>query len=124
MALLLRIVVNAAALWVAALLVPGIRLAEGTSANTVVTVLLVALVFGILNALVRPLFVVLGLPLIAVTLGLFLLVINAVMLLLTGWISGLLGLPFQVDGFLAALLGGIVVGVISWIAGTLLRTDR
>lgn len=124
MAFLLRIVVNAAALWVAALIVPGIHLAEGGADGTIVTALLVALVFGVLNAIVRPLFLLLGLPLIAVTFGLFLLIINAAMLLLTSWASGVLGLAFSVEGFWAALLGGLVVAAVAWIMGTLVGSDR
>lgn len=123
MGLLLRIVVNAVALWVASLIVPGIRMAEQGTNGTIVTALVVAVVFGVLNALVKPLLVVLGLPLIAVTLGLFLLVINAAMLMLTSWVAGLVGMPFSVDGFVPALLGSLVVTVIAW-ASSAITSDR
>ena len=123
MGLLLRIVVNAVALWVASLIVPGIRVAEQGTSGTIVTALVVAVVFGLLNALVKPLLVVLGLPLIAVTLGLFLLVINAAMLMLTSWVAGLVGMPFSVDGFVPALLGSLVVTVIAW-ASSAITSDR
>ncbi|GMA41196.1 phage holin family protein [Mobilicoccus caccae] len=123
MGLLLRIVVNAVALWVASLIVPGIRMAEQGTSGTIVTALVVAVVFGLLNALVKPLLVVLGLPLIAVTLGLFLLVINAAMLMLTSWVAGLVGMPFSVDGFVPALLGSLVVTVIAW-ASSAITSDR
>lgn len=73
----------------------------------------VALVFGVLNASVRPLLKILSLPLLIVTLGLFIFVINGVMLLLTGWVSGLLDLGFHVSGFWAAFRGGLVVTIIS-----------
>ncbi len=69
--------------------------------------------FGVLNASVRPLFLLLSLPMVIVTLGLFMFVINALMLLLTGWVSGLLGLGFYVEGFWAAFLGGLIVSVVS-----------
>lgn len=107
---LLRLLINAAALWVAIQLVDGIDY-QGSSA----LLLAVALVFGVLNASVRPLLKLLSLPLLLLTLGLFILVINALMLMLTGWVSGLLGLGFRVDGFWDALLGGLVVSVVSFM---------
>jgi len=75
----------------------------------------VALVFGALNAGVRPLLTLLSIPLIIVTLGLFIFVINALMLMLTSWVSGLLDLGFHVDGFWAAFLGGLIVSVVSLV---------
>lgn len=119
--MLLRVVLNAVALWAAAFLVPGIHLVGDSSAATIVTALAVALVFGVLNALVKPLLVLLGMPLIAVTLGLFLIVVNALMLMLTSWASGLLGLAFSVDGFVAALLGAIVVSAVAWLLSAFTR---
>jgi putative membrane protein len=105
---LLRLLINAAALWVAIQLVGGID-HQGSAWS----LLFVALVFGVLNASVRPLFLLLSLPMVIVTLGLFMFVINALMLLLTGWVSGLLGLGFYVEGFWAAFLGGLIVSVVS-----------
>ena len=108
-ALLIRWVVNAIALWLAVLIVPGLTF---TSPDPL-KVLLVAAVFGLVNAVVRPVLTVLSCPLVVVTLGLFILVINALMLLLTGWLSDQLGLGFEVSGFIPALLGGILIGVVS-----------
>ena len=105
---LLRLLITAAALWVAIALVDGIDYRGGGW-----SLLFVALVFGVLNASVRPLLTILSLPLLIVTLGLFTFVINAVMLLLTGWVSGLLDLGFYVEGFWAAFLGGLVVSIVS-----------
>jgi putative membrane protein len=105
---LLRLLINAAALWVAIQLVGGID-----HQGRVWSLLFVALVFGVLNASVRPLFLLLSLPMVIVTLGLFMFVINALMRLLTGWVSGLLGLGFYVEGFWAAFLGGLIVSVVS-----------
>jgi putative membrane protein len=105
---LLRLLSNAAALWVAIQLVGGID-----HRGSWWSLLLVALVFGVLNASVRPLLTLLSIPLLIVTLGLFFLVINAAMLRLTSWVSGLLGLGFHVDGFWAAFLGGIVVTIVN-----------
>jgi putative membrane protein len=108
--LVIRLVINAAALFVAVQLIPGMHFTGGIG-----KLLGVALVFGLVNAVVRPLLTLLSCPLIVVTLGLFLLVINALMLALTSWLSTRLDLGFQVDGFLPALLGGIVIGIVSTV---------
>jgi putative membrane protein len=105
---LLRLLINAAALWVAIQLVGGID-----HRGSWWSLLLVALLFGVLNAAVRPVLKLLSIPLLIVTLGLFIFVINAVMLMLTSWVSGLLDLGFYVDGFWSAFLGGLVVSIVS-----------
>jgi putative membrane protein len=106
--LLLHWVSNAIALWVACHLIPGLRFT-----GTVVDLLLVAVVFGAVNSVLRPVLTVLTCPLIVVTLGLFTLVINAVMLLVTGWLSTRWNLGFTVAGFWPAFWGGLVVGLVS-----------
>jgi putative membrane protein len=106
--LLLHWLLNAAALWIAAYLLPGL---DFTGSPT--DLLLVAAVFGVVNSLLRPVLTVLTCPLIVLTLGLFTLVINALMLLVTGWLSARWDLGFTVSGFWAAFLGGLVVGIVS-----------
>lgn len=118
MNLIFRWLAAAAAVWVATRFVVGIR-AEGG----IETVLVVALILGLVNALVRPLLKFLSCGLIVLTLGLFLLVINAAMLLLTEVIANALGYGFYVDGFGAALLGSVVISVVSW-ALSLVLTDE
>jgi putative membrane protein len=108
MPFLLRLLINAAALWAAIQLVDGIE-----HRGSWWSLLFVALVFGLLNASVKPLLKLLSLPIIILTLGLFLFVINALMLLMTAWVSGLLNLGFFVDGFWDAFLGGLIVTVVS-----------
>lgn len=108
--LLLHWAFNAVALWVAALLIPGL----GFSGD-LVRLLLVAAVFGLVNSLLRPILTVLTCPLIVLTLGLFTLVLNAVMLLVTGWLSARWDLGFTVAGFWAAFWGGLVVGAVSLV---------
>ncbi len=108
--LLLRLIFNAVGLYAATRLVPGISF-EGDWT----TIALVALIFGVVNALVRPVLQMLTCPLIILTLGLFVFVINALMLALTSWIAGQLNLGFHVDGFVPALLGAIVIGVVSFV---------
>jgi putative membrane protein len=108
--LLLHWVLNAAALWVAAALIPGLDFSGGPG-----RLLLVAAVFGIVNSTLRPLLTILTCPLIVLSLGLFTLVINALMLLLTGWLSESWNLGFSVSGFWSAFFGGLVVGLVSVI---------
>jgi len=110
MLFLLRLLINAAALWAAIQLVDGIE-----HRGSWWSLLFVALVFGLLNASIKPLLKLLSLPIIILTLGLFLFVINALMLLMTGWVSGLFNLGFYVDGFWDAFLGGLIVTVVSLV---------
>lgn len=109
------VVVNALALAAAAWLLGGIEVTGDTTQDRVITLVLVALIFGVVNAVVEPIVKLLSLPLIILTLGLFLLVINAAMLLLTGWLSEQFGLGFTVDGFWTAVLGGIIITIATWI---------
>jgi len=118
---LLWVVVNAAALAVATGLLAGISLTADTAGHRLLTLLLVAVVFGLINAIVRPVVMLLSLPFIILTLGLLVLVINACLLLLTSWISQQLGLGFHVDGFWAALLGGIIVAIATWVLQLVVR---
>ena len=107
---LLHWILNAAALWVAAALIPGLDFNGGFG-----RLLLVAAVFGVVNSTLRPLLTILTCPLIVLTLGLFTLVINALMLLVTGWLSESWNLGFAVSGFWAAFFGGLVVGLVSMV---------
>ena len=108
MRFLLRLLINAAALWVAVQIVPGITYQGG-----VLPFLGVALVFGLLNAFIRPVLKLLTLPIIFLTLGLFALVINGVMLSLTSALSTALGLDFHVEGCWTAILGALIVSIVS-----------
>jgi len=116
---LVRTLVNAAALWAATRLVSGVEFTGGW-----IPFFGVAIVFGVLNAFVGRLAKLLTLPLIIVTLGLFLLVINAVMLLLTSALAGALGLGFHVTGFWAAFWGALVVSVVSTTLGLVMTEKR
>ena len=109
------VVVNALALAAATWLLDGITLTENTTTDRLVTLGLVALIFGLVNAVVRPVVKVLSLPFIILTLGLLVFVINALMLMLTGWLAGEFGLGFAVDGFWTAVFGAMIVTVSTWI---------
>jgi putative membrane protein len=112
---LLRVVVNALALAAATWLLSGITVTGDNAGQQLVTLLLVGVVFGVVNAIVRPVVTILSIPFIILTLGLLLFVINALMLLLTSWLSGQLGLHFHVDGFWTAVLGSIIISVATWL---------
>ncbi|MFD6613073.1 phage holin family protein [Micromonospora sp. NBRC 110037] len=115
MGFLIRLAITAVALWIATLIVPGVEVSGRNTGNNVLTLIVVALVFGVVNAVLKPLIKVFGCVFYLLTLGLFALVVNALLFLLTDWIAGLLKLPFHVDGFWAAFWGAIVVAVVSWL---------
>ena len=118
--LIIRLLVNAIALAAASWLVSGITLQGATTSRRVLTLLIVAAIFGIVNAIVKPVVKVLSFPLLILTLGLLTFVINAVMLWLTSWITGKLDVQFHVDGFWAALFGALIISVVGMIINTVL----
>lgn len=115
----IRLVVNGAALWLAARFISGITYSGGWAG-----LVGVALVFGVINAFVRPVLSFLSMPIQFVTLGLFTLVLNAFMLMLTGWAAGKLGLPFAVGGFVPAVFGAILVSIVSMVLSSLLTDEK
>jgi len=118
----IRVLINAVALWVAAFLIDGIAFGDDAEwTKKVVTVILVALVFGLVNAVIRPIAKVLSFPFIVLTLGLFTFVVNAFMLQITEWIAKPLGLAFTIDHFFwDAVLGAVVITVVSWLLSVVL----
>jgi putative membrane protein len=118
MPFLIRLLVNAAALWVATRIVPGVSFDGGVTAF-----LGVALVFGVINATLRPATKILTFPLILITLGLFALVVNGLMLWLTSSLSSSLGLGFHVSGFWAAFFGALVVSIVSALLSLSMRSN-
>jgi putative membrane protein len=120
---LIWVVVNALALAAATWLFGDISLTGDTASDRLVTLVLVALIFGVVNAIIRPVVTLLSLPFIVLTLGLLIFVINALMLMLTSWVSGKFGLGFHVDGFWTAVGGAIVITVATWVLERLLPSD-
>lgn len=118
--LLIRWAVNAIALWIAIEIVPGLEY-RGESYTSL---LIIALIFGLVNALVRPILVILTCPLIVLTLGLFVLIINAIMLSLTVWLSDMFSLGLVSESFLATLLGALVISLVSGVINLLIKEDR
>lgn len=124
MRLILRILINAAALWVAAWVVPGFDVA-----GQLLAWIVVAVIFGLVNAFIRPIVAFFSIPITCLTLGLFTLMINALMVLLTAWLSGMFGINMVVgDGFWnslwTALLAGVVISIVSTVLSWFLPDER
>ena len=120
MKLLVRLIINALALWIAITLIPGFNF-EGSN----VSLLMIALIFGLVNALVRPVIVLLTCPLVLLTLGLFVLVINTIMLYLTIWLSReVFDLGLTSSGFWTTFLAAIVISIVSGVMSMLLKDER
>lgn len=123
MRFLLKVIINAVALWLTTLIVSGVTVhpyADDSTA-TVLTYLLIALIFGVVNAIVGTVIRVVAFPLYVLTLGLISLVVNALLLLIVSWISDAMGFGLHVDGFWAGVLGALVLGIIAWLIGLVLR---
>jgi len=122
---LLRVLVNAAAIWLATVLLSGLEVIGGETTSTRLLVFLgVALLFGVVNAVVKPLVQLLSIPLYILTLGLFTLVVNALMLMLTGWFSELTSYGLRVPSFGTAMLGGLIISVVSFLISVALPKPR
>jgi len=124
MRFLVRLLVNAVALWLTTLIVGGVHVVPFGDQDTlawVLTYLLVALIFGIVNGIVGTLIRVVAFPLYVLTLGLLSLIVNGLLLLLVAWISSLIGFGLVVDGFWWGVLGALVLGLISWLIGLVVR---
>ncbi|MCP9209878.1 phage holin family protein [Streptomyces cucumeris] len=120
---LVKTLANAGALGVAIWLLKDITLTGDNTGRKTLTLILVALVFGVVNVVVKPIVKVLAFPLFILTLGLITLVINALMLLLTSWVAGKLDLTFHVDGFGTAVLGGLIISIVAWALHMVLPDD-
>lgn len=105
----IKVVANAIAIWVATLMVPGVGVTDEPAGNTAVTLLIVGALFGVVNALIKPVVKILSLPFYIVTLGLFAFVVNALMLKIVEWLSGNLGIGFEAGPFFWSTIGAAVV---------------
>lgn len=118
---LIKILIVALSLWVATVTIDGIDVTASSTVKSIVTLIVVALIFGVVNAVLKPLIHVLGCAFYVLTLGLFALVVNAGLLMLTSWVAGLLDLPFHVSGFWPALWGAIIISIVSWAVSLVLQ---
>jgi len=123
MRFLLRVLASAAALAVATAVVPGIELQTASLGSRILTLIGVALIFGVVNAVLKPIVKTVGCVFYVLTLGLVGLVVNGLLLWLRSWVAGKLRLPFHITGFWPAFWGAIIVGVVRWLLGILVR-DR
>ena len=124
MRFIVRLLINAFALWLTTLIVSGVKVVPfepGGTVETVLTFLLLALIFGVVNGVIGNLIRIVAFPLYVLTLGLIALIVNGLLLLLVAWISDLIGFGLTVDGFWWGVLGALVLGLISWLIGILLR---
>ncbi|MFJ3822955.1 phage holin family protein [Streptomyces nodosus] len=119
-----KTIANAGALAVAVWMLDKITLTGSGTGKKAATLIVVALLFGLVNFVVKPIMKVLTFPLFILTLGLITLVVNAVMLLLTSWLAGTLDLSFHVEGFWTAVLGGLIISIVSWALHMVLPDDK
>ncbi|MDQ7908385.1 phage holin family protein [Phytohabitans sp. ZYX-F-186] len=120
MGILIRLAVSAVALWITTVIVPGITLSTDSVGEAVLTLVVVAAIFGVVNAVLRPIIKTVGCAFYVLTLGLVAIVVNGALFLLTSWIAGELDLPFHVDDFWpSAVVGALLVGIVSWVLNAL-----
>jgi len=120
MRFLLRLAISAAALAVATAVVPGIQLTTGSTTEKVLTLIAVALIFGVINAFLKPIIKTIGCLFYLLTLGLVALVVNALLLWLASVVAGWLKLPFHITGFVPAFLGALIISVVTWLLSVLI----
>jgi putative membrane protein len=119
MGILIRLGITAVALWISTLVIPGISLNTTSVPGKIGTLLVVAVIFGLVNAILRPIVKMIGCGFYILTLGLIALVVNGALFLLTSWIAGKFDVPFHVDSFGKAVLGALLVGIVSWLLNML-----
>jgi putative membrane protein len=126
MRFIVKVLVVAFALWLTTLIVAGVHVVpyEETTLGTVLTYLLVALIFGLVNAIVGTAIRIVAFPLYIITLGLISFIVNGLLLLIVDWISDLMGFGLQVDGFWWGVLGALVLGIFNWLIGLVIRPAR
>jgi len=122
---LLRVIINAVAIWLATLVLSGLDVVGGgDTTTTVIVFLVVALVFGIVNAVVKPIVKLLALPLYVLTLGLFTVIVNAAMLWITSWLSLRSEYGLRIDNFGTAVLGALIISIVSFVLSVALKNKR
>ena len=124
MRFLLRVAVSAAALAVATAVVPGIQLTTGSTTSKLLTLIAVALIFGVINAVLKPIIKTIGCLFYILTLGLVALVVNALLLWLVSVVAGWLSLPFHITGFVPAFLGALIISVVTWLLSVLIPDGK
>jgi len=121
--ILIRVVLNAVAVWIATLIVPGVDVTTDSTGKKALTLIVVGAILGLINATIKPIVQLLSLPLTILTLGIFALVVNGLLFWLVSAISNALGAPFHVDGFWAGFWGALVVSIVSFVLSIVVK-DR
>ncbi|WNB85692.1 phage holin family protein [Cellulomonas sp. ATA003] len=125
MSFVLRVIINGVAIWLATALLSGLAIVGGaTTLERVGVLAAVALVFSLVNAVIKPVVKLLTFPLYVLTLGLFTLVVNALMLMLTAWVTEWTTVGLRVDGFGTALIGALVISLVSLLLGAVTGVNR
>lgn len=123
MKILIKLIITAVALWIATLVIPGIHLHTHSTAGKIGTLVVVALIFGIVNAILKPIVKTIGCLAYVITFGLISIIVNGLLFWLTSYIAGKLSVPFHIDGFVAAVLGALLVGIVGWVLSLILDRD-
>lgn len=123
MKILIKLIITAVAVWVATLVIPGIQLHTHSTAGKIGTVIVVALIFGIINAVLKPIAKTIGCLAYAITFGLISIVVNGLLFWLTSYVAGQLKVPFHITGFVPAVLGALLVGIIGWVLSLIVDRD-
>ena len=125
MKLLIRLAISALSLWLCTLIISGVHVGGASTIKKILTLLIIAIIFGVINAVLRPVIKTVGCAFYVFTLGLIALVVNGFLLWLTSAIAGGLDLPFHVDNFWpSAVLGALVIGLISWVLNMVVPDDK
>lgn len=124
MKLLVKLIITAVALWVSTLIIPGIQLTASSTTSKITTLIAVALIFGVINAVLKPIAKAIGCLAYAVTLGLISILVNGLLFWLASFIAGKLSLPFHITGFVPAVLGALLVGIVGWVLSLILEPDE
>jgi putative membrane protein len=120
--IVLRLVCSALAVWLSTLIIGGINITADSAWGTFGTAVLVAIIFGVVNTVIKPIVKLVGCGLYVLTLGLIALVVNGLLFLLVSWIASGLGIPFHVDNFWpSAVLGALIVSLVSWVLGLVIK---
>ena len=123
--LIIRLVINAVALWITTLLISGVQITTDSTGKKIGTIVLVAAIFGVINAIIRPIVKTIGCAFYVLTLGLIAVVVNGALFLLTSAIAGGIGLPFHVENFWpSAILGAVIMGIISWALSLVIKDKK
>ncbi len=118
MSYVIRLVISAVAVWIATLLISGVQVTTDSTGEKVLTILAVAVIFGIVNAVLRPIIKTIGCAFYVLTLGLISIIVNGLLFWLASWIAGELSIPFHVENFWpSAVLGALIVGIVGWLLG-------